>query len=361
MALDGQDGQDGQDGRALPARVTVADIARDAGVSLATVSKVLNRRPDVSAETRARVNALLDERGYVPSTRTRNKTRADRPARGGLVDLVFNDPGSPWATEVIRGAEAAARAVRASVVVSALDPAPRARRRWLDDLADRGSLGLVLAVSNLSADEQGALRRLGLPVVLMDPVGDFESTLPSMGSGNFGGGVAATQHLLDLGHRRIATITGPLRYLSSQARLAGYRAALERAGVPAAPELVREGDFHHASARAAGEVLLGLADPPTAVFAANDEQALGVYATAQAHGLRVPEDLSVVGFDDVPMSQWALPPLTTVQQPIRELAALATRSLLGLGDGEGLPPRGRVELPTTLVVRGSTAPLRSVG
>ncbi|SEQ16533.1 LacI family DNA-binding transcriptional regulator [Microlunatus flavus] len=338
------------------ARVTVADIARDAGVSIATVSKVLNRRPDVAPETRARVNGLLAERGYVLSARTRNKTRASRPARGGLVDLVFNDPGSPWAAEVIRGAAAAARTVRASIVVTALDPEQRGRRRWLDDLADRGSLGLVLAVSSMSAEEQGAVRQLGLPVVLMDLVGDFESTLPALGTGNFGGGVAATQHLLDLGHRRVATITGPQRYLSSQARLAGYRAALERAGLPVAPELVREGDFHHGSAREATAVLLGLADPPTAVFAANDEQALGVYATAQAHGLRVPEDLSVVGFDDVPMSQWVLPPLTTVQQPIRELAALATRSLLGLGEGDGLPARGRVELPTTLVVRASTAP-----
>ena len=341
-------------------RVTVADIARDAGVSVATVSKVLNHRPDVAPETRGRVNALLAERGYVPSTRTRNNNRAGRPTHGGLVDLVFNDPGSPWAAEVVRGAEAAARSARAFVVVSALDPAPRARRRWLADLADRGSLGLVLAVSNLSADEQAALRRLGLPVVLMDPVGDFESMLPALGSGNVGGGVSATQHLLDLGHRRIATITGPMRYLSSQARLAGYRTALERAGLRAAPELVREGDFHHPSGRRETEVLLGLDDPPTAVFAANDEQALGVYATAQEHGLRVPEDLSVVGFDDVPMSQWVLPPLTTVQQPIRELAALATRSLLGLVEGEGLPPRGRVELPTTLVVRASTAPPRQL-
>jgi len=350
-----------QSARTSSGRVTVAEIAEGAGVSIATVSKVLNDRPDVAPETRARVKALLAERHYVPSTRTRNRARARLPQRGGLIDIVFNDPGSPWAAEMIRGAEAAARAVRASIVVTALEPGAGGHQRWLDDVVARGSLGVVLAVSTLSEEEQRAVGQVGLPAVLMDPVGDFESVLPALGSGNFGGGVAATQHLLDLGHRRIGMITGPMRYLSSQARLAGYRAALERARIPAAPELVQQGDFHYTSAAVGTGVLLALPDPPTAVFAANDEQALGVYATAQGHGLRVPEDLSVVGFDDVPLSQWVLPPLTTVHQPIRELAQLATRSLLGLLDGEGLPLLGRIELPTTLVVRSSTAPPSRTG
>lgn len=337
-------------------RVTVAEIASSAGVSVATVSKVLNQRSDVAPETRARVKAVLAEQHYVPSTRTRNNAKARLPKRGGLIDIVFNDPGSPWAAEMIRGAEAAARAVRASIVVTALEPGPSGHQRWLDDMVARGSLGVILAVSNLSAEEQRAVGQLGVPAVLMDPVGDFESVLPALGSGNFGGAVAATQHLIDLGHRSIATVTGPMRYLASQARLAGYRAALERAGIPERPDLVRQGDFHYGSGVVGAAALLDLAEPPTAVVAANDEQALGVYATAMGKGLRVPEDLSVVGFDDVPLSQWVLPPLTTVHQPIRELAQLATRSLLGLADGERVPMLGRIELPTTLVVRASTGP-----
>jgi DNA-binding LacI/PurR family transcriptional regulator len=190
-----------------------------------------------------------------------------------------------------------------------------------------------------------------------------DSDFPSIGSDNWGGGMAATRHLIELGHKRIGTIAGPLRFLCSQARLAGYRAALERASVPADDRLVAPGDFHYRAGYESALALLDRADPPTAIFAANDEQALAVYAVAHQLGLRIPQDLSVVGFDDVPMSQWITPPLTTVRQPITDLAALATRALLDGGDlrggglGGGLP--GRVELATTLVVRGSTGPCRA--
>jgi DNA-binding LacI/PurR family transcriptional regulator len=225
----------------------------------------------------------------------------------------------------------------------------------VEDVAGRRSRGLILALSQLSAGDQQLIAKLGVPAILVDPVGDVDSDIPTIGADNWGGGMAATRHLLELGHRRIATITGPMRYLCSQARLAGYRAAMERAGVAADPDLIQPGDFHYASALPSALALLDLPDPPTAIFAANDEQALAVYAAARQRGLDIPGDLSVVGFDDVPMSQWVTPPLTTVRQPITELAALATRTLLG-GDGLAEFPQGRVELATTLVVRGSSGP-----
>ena len=331
-------------------RVTVADIAAEAGVSVATVSKVLNGRPDVAARTRARVEEILVGREYVRVARRRGEV-----ARGGLIEMLFNDAGSPWAAEMIRGGEAAARAAGMGIVVSVLGAGPGRVREWLAAVGGRGVRGVVLALPDFAAVDQARLRRLELPAVLVDPVGDFDAEVPSIGAGNWGGGLAGTRHLLELGHRRIGVITGPMRYLCSQARLAGYRAALERAGSAFDPGLVVHGEFHHAAGLAAGLELLARADPPTAVVAANDEQAAGVYAAARQRDLRIPDDLSVVGFDDVPMARWIHPALTTVRQPIGELAALAVRSLVArLAGGEAQP--GRIELPTGLVVRYSTAP-----
>ena len=336
-------------------RVTVADIAVEAGVSRATVSKVLNGRADVAPATRAQIETMLAERGYIPTKRTKRPGTAER--RGGLIEMLFNDPSTPWAAEMIRGGEAAARAAQVGIVVSVLDGGPKRAQQWLEDVAGRGSRGIVLALSELSPADFKRIAKLGVPAILVDPVGDFafDADFPSIGAGNWGGGMAATQYLLDLGHRRIGVITGPMRFLCSQARLAGYRAALERAGVDADVGLVEHGDFHYTSGLKSALSLLDRPDPPTAIFAANDEQALGVYAAIQQRGLSVPHDVSVVGFDDVPMSQWISPPLTTVRQPIAELAALAIRTLLSHADGTELP-QGRVELSTRLVVRGSTAP-----
>jgi DNA-binding LacI/PurR family transcriptional regulator len=345
-------------GADTPRPVTVVDIARATGVSIATVSKVLNNRTDVSAATRALVQAALAEHDYVKPPRA--KTGARKRRRTGLIEILFHDAGTPWAAEMTRGVEAAARHAGVGVVVSAHEPDPVDTSAWLDKAIARGSLGAILALSDLSAADHQRMARARLPMVLVDPVGDFESELPSFGAGNWGGGLAATGYLIELGHRRIGTITGPMRYLCSQARLAGYRAALERAGLPVDPELIRHGDFHYDSAVAATLSLLDLPEPPTAIFAANDEQALGVYAAVRQRSLRVPEDVSVVGFDDVPVSQWVLPALTTVRQPIRELGEMATRAVIAASNGGGGLAQSRTELPTTLVVRGSTAPPRPV-
>lgn len=338
-------------------RVTVADVAAEAGVSVATVSKVLNARSDVAPSTRAQIETLLAERGYIRTKRTKRTKRATAAGRrgGGLIEMLFNDASTPWGAEMIRGGEEAARAARVGTVVSVLGSGPKRVQQWLEDVADRRPRGIILALSDFSPADQRRLAKLGMPAILADPVGDFDSDVPSIGAGNWGGGMAATRHLIELGHRRIGVITGPMRFLCSQARLAGYRAALERAEVPSDHRLIANGDFHYASGLAAGLELLDRPARPTAIVAANDEQGAGVYAAAQQLGLQIPHDLSVVGFDDVPMAQWVSPPLTTVRQPIADLAALAVRTLLAQPDGLELP-KGRVELPTTLVVRGSTAP-----
>ena len=327
-------------------RVTIAEIAACAGVSVPTVSKVLNGRPDVSRETRVRIEALLAEHDYV-----RAGTRSRR--RAGVVDLVFTEL-TPWSLEIIRGAEAAAREGRSRIVVEVVAGAAD-RDSWLDRLAAGQTHGLILVLTELSAAHRERLAELHIPVVIVDPVGQPDPRIPSIGAANWAGGLAATEHLLELGHRRIGTVTGPAALLCSQARLDGYRAALERDGIQADPRLIRSGDFHHESALLAAGGMLRLPDRPTAIFAGSDEQALGVYEAARRQGLRVPEDLSVVGFDDVAPSGWASPPLTTVRQPLAQMAAMATQTLLSLTEGTH-PVNHRVELATELVVRDSTAP-----
>jgi LacI family transcriptional regulator len=325
------------------ARVTLTEIAAAAQVSMPTVSKVINGRADVSPTTRSQVESVLKEYGYVRPT--------PRRRRVGLIDLVFTDL-SPWSVDLIRGAEEAALAAKTRVAV-AVTPTEADVERWLRSLGRNRTDGVILALTELAPRHRKRLADFHTPVVLLDPVGQPDSHVPSIGAANWAGGLAATEHLVQLGHRRIGTITGRLSALCSQARLDGYRAALARAGIEVDPELIAPGDFRHQSAIVAAGRMLALLDPPTAIFAASDVQAMAVYEAARLHGLRLPADLSVVGFDDIPTSRWMSPPLTTLRQPLAEMAALAVRMLLA---GDSADFNHRAELSTNLVVRSSTAP-----
>ncbi|WP_405553469.1 LacI family DNA-binding transcriptional regulator [Streptomyces sp. NBC_01171] len=327
---------------------TLAEIAREAGVSAPTVSKVLNGRADVAAATRTRVEELLRVHGY--------RRRRAEVTRSPLIDLVFHELESAWAMEVIRGVENVARDAGLSVVLSESAGRLTPGRTWADQVAGRRPHGVILVLSGLDAAQQALLTSRSVPFVVMDPAGDPGSDVPSVGATNWQGGLAATRHLIDLGHTRIGAIGGPSRMMCARARLDGYRAALETAGLPADPALIREGDFHHESGHRLGLDLLSRPDRPTAVFAGNDLQALGLYEAARELGLRVPEDVSVVGFDDLPVARWVGPPLTTVRQPLTEMAEAAARLVLELGRGERERERTatRLELATSLVVRSST-------
>jgi LacI family transcriptional regulator len=230
--------------------------------------------------------------------------------------------------------------------------------QWLTRLSTSQTDGVILVLTELSPAYRARLAAMNMPVVIVDPVGQPDPRIPSIGATNWAGGLMATEHLIEIGHRRIGTITGRPSLLCSQARLDGYRAALERAGIPADPALVYSGDFQFGAALVAATGMLELADPPTAIFAGSDMQAMGVYEAARLHRLRIPDDLSVVGFDDLPMSGWVSPPLTTIIQPLASMAAMATRTVLALLDGRTDTSSNRVELTTSLVVRASTAPPR---
>ncbi|MCP2164148.1 LacI family DNA-binding transcriptional regulator [Goodfellowiella coeruleoviolacea] len=327
--------------------VTIARIAAEAGVSVPTVSKVVNGRADVAQETRQRVEAIIKKHGY--------QRRTDqRATRTNLLELVFHELESAWALEIIQGVEQVAREHDMAVVLSESQGRRTPGRGWVEGVLARRPAGVVSVLSGPSADQHARLHAADIPIVVVDPAGDPEPDVPSIGATNWNGGLTATRHLIELGHRRIAVIGGPDNMLCSRARIDGYRAALETAGITVDPELVRNGDFHVEAGYRETMALLRLPDPPTGVFAGSDLQALGVYEAAREAGLRVPEDLSVVGFDDLPVARWVSPGLTTVHQPLQEMAAAGARMALGLARGEVVGPQ-RVELATSLVVRQSTA------
>ncbi|MHC3472311.1 LacI family DNA-binding transcriptional regulator [Streptomyces sp. 7R007] len=329
-------------------RVTITEIARQAGVSVPTVSRVVNGRSDVSPRTRALVEDLLLRHGY------RRRPAAPGARAATLLDLVFNDLDSPWAVEIIRGVEEVAHAAGVGTVVSAIHGRSGDAREWMRNLRARASDGVVLVTSALEPVLHEELRALGVPLVVVDPAGSPALDVPTIGAANWAGGMAATEHLLSLGHRRIGLIAGPPRLLCSRARFDGYRAALEGAGIAVDESLVVPGDFHPESGFTGCNALLDLPEPPTAVFAASDQMALGAIEALRRRGLRVPEDLSLVGFDDLPEVRWSAPPLTTVRQPLAEMGKLAVRTVLSLARDER-PDAARVELGTELVIRSSTA------
>ncbi|MER5455285.1 LacI family DNA-binding transcriptional regulator [Micromonospora sp. NPDC002389] len=334
-------------------RVTISAIADLAGVSVPTVSRVINGRSDVAPQTRQRVEELLTRHGYQrrpPSMR----------ASSGLVDLVFNDLDSPWAVEIIRGVEDVAHAAGVGTVVSAIHRQTAPAEQWLTSLRGRGTEGVIFVTSMVEAPMRAELRRMDVPVVIVDADGLPPQDAPTVGATNWAGGLRATEYLIGLGHRRIGFIAGPPQLMCSRARMDGYRAALEAAGLGFDDALVCPGDFYHESGFVGGTRLLGLADPPTAIFASSDQMALGVYEAVRQRGLRVPDDVSVVGFDDLPEVRWSSPPMTTVRQPLAEMGMLAARTVLRLAKGEKVESP-RIELATELVVRDSAATRSTTG
>jgi LacI family transcriptional regulator len=335
-------------------RATLATVAESAGVSIATVSKVLNGRTGVGAETRALVEEMLQRHEYSASAPQRTETAAHP-----TVEVGVDGPLGAYSSEVIQGVVDEGANLGVDVVVSThvgrAGNKPTERPLvWARTLVAARRRAFIALTSELTTAHMTALGRANLPIVIVDPLTMPHTRVTSVGATNFTGGLTATKHLLALGHRRIAYIGGPTSAACNQARLHGYRAALEAEGAPAPPDYVTAGRFDYDNGVVMGAAVLALAEPPTAVFAGSDEVALGVIEAARLRGLRVPEDLSVVGFDDTQLARMASPPLTTVRQPLREIGGVALRTALRLAAGETIESH-HVELATTLVVRRSTA------
>lgn len=331
-------------------RATLGSVAALAGVSVPTVSKVINGREDVAPATRKRVLAALRESEYQPP----GQRNALAPPVATLVDVAVDSVTTAYYAEVMDGILESAEEAGAEIVLSKtgethLPPGERA-----DKMQTQGRRGLLLVTSRWSPREIREVKNRGIAVVVIDPINPPGPGVASVGATNWSGGKAATEHLLELGHTRIAFIGGPQSAECNQDREHGYTAALLERGIPVPEGYVSDGDFDPATGRTGLLNLMRLADRPTAIFAASDSIALGVLAEAHAHGISVPRDLSVVGFDGTLSSEQSSPELTTVAQPLREMGRTAVRALLREMEG-GRPDATRVELATRLIIRSSTA------
>lgn len=336
-------------------KLTLAAVAREAGVSAPTVSKVINGRDDVADETRSRVVAVLARTGYKSPLQQR-RSLTGRPA----VEVVLDSLNTAYAIEVLNGILEAAGESNIEVLLNVTSkqgtPKLSAEQR-ASRIIDEGRCGMIVVTSAFSEAQLDAFRRRGVPAVVIDPFNPPPGDVVSVGATNWAGGKEATSHLLELGHRRIAYLGGPEGVECNQARLHGYLAAMGASGVTVDGRSVIPGSFRSEHGVEGLRALLQLEQPPTAIFAANDNIALGVLAEARRQGIRVPEDISLVGFDGTSRAEESVPALTSVAQPLQQMGRAALQSILTQMQGEALSSR-RVELATHLVIRESTAPPR---
>jgi LacI family transcriptional regulator len=331
-------------------RVTLEDVSREAGVSLSTVSKVLNGRTDVSAATRHHVEQAMKDLGY----QARGDSHGPRQRRTLL--MVLADGINAYSAEVLEGAMDQAQRLGLTLAVTrAPSPSQVDPEALLQEVAAEGHLGVIIVTPDFTDDQIAYLARRRLPMAMIDPFDPVHDQGVSVGTTNWAGGLTATQYLLDQGHRRIGCVGGPERSVQARARLDGYHAALDRAGVSRDDDLTAFGEFRFDAGHQLGHRLLALASPPTAIFATSDPSALGVMAAARERGLAIPTDLSVVGFDDTISARWAVPPLTTIRQPMPEMGRSAVRLVVAQANGDPLQSR-RLELATELVIRSTVAP-----
>lgn len=324
--------------------MTIRDVAAQAGVSVATVSKVINGRYGVAADTMARVNAVINDLGYQASL----VAQSLRNHRTNVIGILVADL-EPFSAELLKGAADAIRGSGFEMVVYSAgglaDDHVGWERRYLSRLSGTLIDGAVLVTPTVVDVNYGA------PIVAIDPH-TGQSELPTIDSDNLRGGQLATAHLLSLGHRRIAMLSGRPDLESSRLREQGYRQAMAAAGVPVSEDLVLVGGYDAQASAECTRTLLTSAQPPTAIFAANDVSAIAAIQAAVGLGLRVPADLSVVGFDNIPESALCAPPLTTVNQPIRQMGERSIQLLLRLMRGDHVEDT-HITLQTDLVVRQS--------
>lgn len=339
-------------------RVTLADVARLAGVSPTTASKVLNGRSDVGTRTRERVLGVMAEIGYKPTTARHEQTR------GRSLVTVLDIVESRYAGTVLQGILVAATSARAELLLRLPPDEPistsrTAARAWLAEQKASGVVGIIALAVAVPDSVLFAAEDLDVAVVTIDPIDTTESRVVSIGSTNWAGGRSATEHVIGLGHRRIAWIGGPLGSAPSVERFHGYQAALDSAGITPERALIRHEAFSVDAGLRHGRDILSLDKRPTAIVAGNDEIAVGVLAAAKELGIAIPDELSVTGFDDTPQTQWTAPRLTSVRQPLVGMGRMAVETVLGMADGVQ-PASRHLQLATTLSVRDSTGPAPSL-
>lgn len=332
-------------GRKRKARqVSLAEVAEAAKVSMSTVSKVANNSPHVAEATRQRVSETLEAMGYL-------STRERRPRYA--VALMLRDVASPFTLDVIRGVVGRSQQLGCEVFLETL-PAASDDLRWIDQLASTGRRAALAISSTLTDAQFDRFAAHGMPVVIIDVHSTTATKAHSINATNWRGAFSVTEHLLELGHRELAMVSGSATGLVSRARISGFTAALEGYGLERQDADVVHGVYSFESGLALGTELLSRDRPPTAIVAASDFQAIGVIDAARRLRLRVPEDVSVVGFDDLVIARNCAPLLTTVRQPLEEMGAAGVETAVALLAGEDTKPQN-IEIATELVIRDSTA------
>jgi LacI family transcriptional regulator len=330
-------------------KVTIVEVAKKADVSLGTVSRVINNDIHVASETRERVLAVIQDMGYV----------ANRQARGlkgmktNVIGVLVPDLATSYIGEILHGIDAELALHQLELMLFTHHRIAVKEAGYVANMVQGMVDGLLLVLPRNLADYTGTLTSHNFPFVLIDHQGTG-NPCPAVGATNWQGAYNATEYLIKLGHKRIGFITGSMDLGCSLDRLKGYRSALRTYHIEETPELVYEGDFFQTDGYAGASVLLDLPIPPTAIFASNDVMAMGVMDAVRNRNLRIPDDISVVGFDNIYQSAMVYPSLTTVQQPLEQMGRVATQMLLGILK----TPKndvGRIELPTELIIRNSTS------
>ncbi len=337
----------------MPRRVTIDDLARAAGTSRATVSKVLNARGGYSDATRRSVEAAIDELGYRPIARESRR----RPAVAALFDTLF----TPYSLRVLEGIVDEAQRLGMDVVTQVADPMHRGRptlipdERYVTEAVANGYRGVIMVTSDVDARTAGAFAAAELPLVSIDASASLQETVPNVGSTHWRGGAQAARHLLELGHRRIAFIGGDQRSPGFRERFAGFADALRQQPGAWREELVAPDDW--AAGLGALDRMLDAPEPPTAVFAATDGMAVEAIAHLRRRGLGVPDDVSVLGYDDTHSALLPGLELSSVHAPLEAIGAAAVRTVVALAYGDAVLTSD-LHLSTTLRARATTKQLR---
>ena len=334
-------------------KVTIKEVAAAAGTSFGTVSRVINNDAHVKAETRERVLQEMERLGYVVNRQARSLAGG----KSNIIGVLAPDLGTGYIGEIIRGIDAELGLSGYDLMLFTTHRTAAKEANYVANLARGMADGLLLILPRNPSDYIGILTRREFPFVLIDHQGNGDPC-PAVGATNWQGAYNAAEYLIKLGHKRIGFITGSLDLGAAVDRLAGYRSALQTYHLPVDPQLIYDGAFNQPDGYAGASALLAVENPPTAIFASNDVMAMGAMDATRDRGLRIPDDISIVGFDDIPQARQVRPTLTTVRQPLEHMGRVATQILLGiLADPD--KKVARIELPTELIVRDSTLPLKN--
>ncbi len=334
-------------------KVTIMDVAAQSGVSYGTVSRVINDDPHVKAETRTRVLQIMEEMGYTVNRQARSLAGG----KSNTVAVLAPDLGTGYIGEIMRGIDGELGNFNYDLMLYTTHRTAAKEADYVANLASGLVDGLLLVLPRNPADYIGVMLKSQFPFVLIDHQGTGKEC-PAVGATNWQGAYQATEYLIAAGHTRIGFISGTMDLGAAVERLAGFKASLRTHHVPFCPELIYEGNFEQPDGYNGALELLELPQPPTAIFASNDVMAFGVMDAVRSCGLRIPEDVSVIGFDNIPQSALVRPALTTVQQPLEQMGRVATQILLDMLKDPSKKIT-RIELPTELIIRDSVSDNRT--